>query len=164
MKSLLSASFLVAVLAVTGCYSEEATVGVGYGGGYAAPGLVEVSPGVQVVADYDYPVFYSDNYYWRYDNGLWYRSGYLGGGWAVSYDVPVRVRGIDRPYNYVHYRGNGGYYRNGGYNAGPAVRDHREGYAPAYRGQPTYRPGPAYRGAPAARPAPRGPVVRDHRR
>ena len=100
--------------------------------------MVYVGDGVQVIADYDYPVFYSDNYYWRYDNGLWYQSSGYNGGWVVTYDVPVRVRSIDRPYSYVHYRGegnanwNGGAYNrgyNGGYNA-PVVRDHRS-YQPA---------------------------------
>jgi hypothetical protein len=147
MKCLLTASFLVAL--ATGCYSEE-SVGVGVGYAAPAPGLVYVSPGVQVVADYDYPVFYSDNFYWRYDNGLWYRSGYLGGGWAVSYNVPGRIRGIDRPYAYAHYRG--------GAYGGPAVRDHR-GYQPGYRqSAPAYRQ-PAYRQAAPAR----APVVRNHR-
>lgn len=152
-KPIVLTSLFVAALAV-GCYSEEG-VGVGYSVGYAAPGpaLVEVSPGVQVIADYDYPVFYSDGFYWRYDGGLWYRSGYWDRGWAVSYNVPGRVRGIDRPYAYAHYRANGAvrYGGNGGYRGGPAyrpapgaaVRDHRE---------------------PARAPAARGPVVRDHRR
>jgi hypothetical protein len=141
-RTIIMSLFVVAVMA--GCYSEE-SVGVGYSAGYAAPApaLVEVSPGVQVIADYDYPVFFSDGFYWRYDGGLWYRSGYWNGGWAVSYNVPVGVRRIDRPSAYAHYRAGGGW-RGGGQAyrpaAGPAVRDHR-----------------------AAAPA-RGPVVRDHRR
>ena len=55
-----------------------------YGGGgtltatTVAPDLVYVSPGVQVVADYDYPVFYADNFYWRFDSGRWYRSATIG--------------------------------------------------------------------------------------
>ncbi|MDB4956484.1 MAG: hypothetical protein JWO36_4053 [Myxococcales bacterium] len=166
MKALLTLSFLGAL--ATGCYSEG-SVGTGYSYGYAsaAPGLVEVSPGVQVIADYDYPVFYSDNYYWRYDNGLWYRSGAYNGGWVASYNVPYGVRTIDRPYNYAHYRGNwnGGNrgYANGGYNRGynggyrPAVQDHRGG---GY--QPSYRPGPSAQ--PRSVAPSRGPVVRDHRR
>ena len=38
------------------------------------PQLIMIEPDVQVVADYHEPVFYSDNYYWRYDNGVWFRS------------------------------------------------------------------------------------------
>ena len=148
-------SLFISALAA-GCYSEE-SVGVGYSGGYyaeaPAPGLVEVSPGVQVVYDYDYPVFYSDGYYWRNDGGVWYRSGYYNGGWGVAYDVPVGVRRIDRPYAYAHYRPNGQVVFGGrarmapaGANGGVMVRDHRA-------------PGPVYRSAPARS----GPVIRDHR-
>jgi len=150
-KTTIITSLFLAALAV-GCYSEE-SVGVGYSAGYAAPApaLVEVSPGVQVIADYDYPVFYSSGFYWRYDGGMWYRSGYYDRGWAVSYNVPVGIRGIDRPYAYAHYRPNGAVRYGGGYRGGAAyrpapcaaVRDHRE----------------VVRSAPA-----RGPVVRDHRR
>lgn len=131
-----------------------------YGGG---PALVEVSPGVQVIADYDEPIFFSDGLYWRSYGGVWYSSRVYNGGWAVNYNAPYAVRGISNPGMYAHYRGgttvyggrpayNGGYrggynggYR-GGYNGGgPAVRDHRTYSAPATYSRP-------------------GPVVRDHRR
>jgi hypothetical protein len=164
MRNLLISSAIAAACA-TGCYSE-ADVGYSAGYGAPAPALVEVSPGIQVISDYDYPVFYANNYYWRYDGGVWYRSGWYNRGWAVSYDVPVGVRGIARPEGYVHYRG--------GYNGGGVyARDHRA--EPVYRGGgPAYRPAPAYNGrpavvdhraaAPVARPAPAArPVVRDHR-
>lgn len=173
-----------------GCYTQG-DVGVGYSYGYAAPApsLYYVGPGVSVVAYSDYPVFYSDNYYWRYDNGLWYRSSYYGGGWVVWNDVPYGVRSIDRPYSYARFTPGEGWSRSSaqggvyvrdhrGYNAGynntysapgPAVRDHRT---------PTYAaPQPAPAAAPPVRdhraptysapqPAPRtmGPPVRDHRR
>jgi hypothetical protein len=108
-----------------------------------------------VAVDYDYPVFYSDGFYWRYYGGSWYSSRVYTGGWAVSYNVPVGVARIDRPYTYAHYRARGGYAAGPAYRSGPAyrgggnveVRDHR---APA--AAPAYRPAPA-----------RGPVVRDHR-
>ena len=83
-----------------------------------APSLVYVSPGVSVIADYDYPVFYSDNYYWRYDGGLWYRSSSYRGGWVSSVNVPVSVRRIDRPQAYIRYKGTVT-------RRGPVVRDHR---------------------------------------
>jgi hypothetical protein len=178
IRTVLTISFLAALAA--GCYAQDG-VAVGYSGGYSsgyatAPGMVYVGPGVQVVSDYDYPVFYSEGAYWRFDNGVWYRSGMYNGGWSVSYNVPVGVRGIDRPYSYSHYRGNGdvrfggnaGYGRpapgygnpNGGYGGGPVVRDHREGGG--------YRPPPAPPSAPApvyrpSIPTNRAPV-RDHRR
>lgn len=141
---------VAAVALATGCYTQG-DVGVGYSYGYAAPApsMYYVSPGVSVVAYSDYPVFYSDNYYWRYDNGLWYRSNYYGGGWVVWNDVPYSVRSIDRPYRYTRYDGRWSRqpaYR-GTYQGG--VRDHR-----------TYGGG-TYQGRPA--PAPQGPAVRDHR-
>jgi hypothetical protein len=144
---------------VGACYSEEPGVAVGYsagyGYGYAGPQLEYVSPGVQVIADYDYPVFYSDGYYWRNDGGIWYRSGFYNRGWAVSYNVPYGVRGISNPGYYTHYRANGNWGRGGGpayrNEGGVNVRDHRGGAV--YRG-----------GGPSYRPAPSRPVVRDHRR
>lgn len=69
------------------------------------PDLVEVSPGVQVIADYDEPVFWSNNFYWRYDGGVWYSSrDYRGGGWRIESNVPMGIRGIDCPGYYAHYR------------------------------------------------------------
>ena len=131
MRATLIIPFVMA-LAATGCYAEDG-VGVSYSAGYygAAPGLVEVSPGVQVVYDADYPVFYSDGAYWRYDGGVWYRSGYYNSGWAVAYDVPVGVRRIDRPYAYAHYRAGRPVVYGG--RGGAVVRDHRT-YAPARGG------------------------------
>jgi hypothetical protein len=179
---------VVAALGLTaGCY-HQGDVGVGYSVGYAAPApsLYYVSPGVSVVAYSDDPVFYSDNYYWRYDGGLWYRSTYAGGGWVVWHDVPHRVRTIDRPYRYARYQPNPRWQPNRGayvrdqrtYNRGyqpayrpgpPAVRDQRTYRAPAPRQQPVYqapaardhrsRPAPTHRA-----PAPAAPTVRDHRR
>jgi hypothetical protein len=150
---------IASLLTIGACYSEEPGVAVGYNAGYAAPQMEVVSPGVQVISDYDYPVFYSDGFYWRYDGGMWYRSGYWNRGWGVAYNVPVGVRGISRPEAYVHYRGgygyNGGYRGGGGYRAnagynGGGVRDHRA-------------PAAVYRGG-GGRSAPSRPVVRDHRR
>jgi flagellar biosynthesis GTPase FlhF len=102
MRTSIVSALLSAALA-TGChangqvqYSAEADV--------TPPQLVVVSPGVQVVADYDQPVFYSENFYWRFDNGVWYRSQYHTRGWVRVETVPVAVRRIDRPARFVHYR------------------------------------------------------------
>ena len=67
------------------------------------PDLVTVSPGVQVIADYDVPIFYADGIYWRYDAGVWYRSPRYTGGW-VHATPPVAVLRVDRPGAYAHYR------------------------------------------------------------
>ena len=152
---------------------------------YVAPPMVEIEPGIQVISDYDQPVFYSDNLYWRYDGGTWYSSRWHDRGWATSYNVPERVRRVDRPQSYVHYRGRTEYNPGGGavvrdhreepYRGGPAVRDHREeGYREPPRNEPVVRdhrePEPYRGGQPVVRdhrdapPPPQGgPVVRDHR-
>jgi hypothetical protein len=71
----------------------------------SAPDLVYISPGVQVIADYDEPVFYTSSYYWRYDGGAWYRSSYHTGGWIRIQTVPVAIRRIETPTAYIHYHG-----------------------------------------------------------
>ena len=177
-------TILCAVLsaaALAGCY---ATGDVGYsatyssnGDVYATPDLVTVSPGVQVVADYDEPVFYTDGFYWRYYDGLWYRSGNYAAGWVYVERPPYAVVRIERPYAYRHYRPTGYVARSRpSYRPQPIVRDHR---TTTYRPEPVYRerrevvqpvpsrgPAPAARApAPAARaPAPAAaPAGRDHR-
>jgi hypothetical protein len=164
-----------------GCYASG---DVGYRATYASPGysgdayaaspdLVTVSPGVQVVADYDEPVFYTDGFYWRYYNNGWYRSNNYAAGWSYYDRPPAAVLRIDRPYAYAHYR-----------PAGYVARGNRRAYRPAepinrgtrstvYRPEPvarertTVNPGTRTYQAPPpaatrARPAP-APVVRDHR-
>lgn len=144
---------LVSALAATGACAGQASYG--YSGTVTAttvaPDLVYAGPGVQVIADYDYPVFYADNYYWRYDNGYWARSNYYTGGWVTA-RPPSAVLRIERPYSYRHYRPRGYVSRR------PVVRDHRDN-RPAQR---TYRRdvrGDSYRTAPRATQ----PQVRDHR-
>src|SRR6185503_17635560 len=99
--------------ALGGCYT---TGEVGYRATYVAPSadvyvstpdLVTVSPGVQVVADYDEPVFYTDGFYWRFYDGLWYRSSNYATGWYYWSSPPATVLRIDRPYAYRHYRPTG---------------------------------------------------------
>jgi hypothetical protein len=68
--------------------------------------FVYVSPGVQVIENYDYPVFFVGGVYWRQEGGVWYSSSYHDRGWATSVEVPVTVRGISRPETYTHFRAN----------------------------------------------------------
>jgi hypothetical protein len=91
------------------------------------PDMVALDSGVYVVQDYDQPVFYSDSYYWRYDGGVWYRSGYYNRGWVRVSTVPYRVRTIDRPYAYVHYRGSANVrHDNGWHGSRPHEVNHGE--------------------------------------
>jgi len=77
----------------SGSYSATATT----------PSLVYVSDDVQVIEDYDQPVFYSANVYWRYDNGTWYSSRYHTRGWVRVSAPPAPIARIERPSAYVHF-------------------------------------------------------------
>lgn len=122
----------------TGCYAT----GSGYVAGptvavsatTVAPDLVYVSPGVQVIADFNEPVFYSDGFYWRETGGTWYRSSYHTHGWG--YAAPPRaVLSIGNRHSYRHYRPSG--YR-------PRANSYRpdRGYSPR-ASNPGYQPRPA---------------------
>ena len=112
-----------ALVAGAGCAtSGRATYAVSTG--YTAPELAYVSPGVYVVADYNEPVFYSNNQYWRYDSGRWYTSRYHTGGWRYA-TAPRALYTIDRPYAYVRYRPQQRYIVRG--DGRVHVRDHRRG-------------------------------------
>ena len=174
---------LLAALA-SGCYATGST-SVGYSGTVTAttvaPDLVYVSPGVQVIADYDEPVFYTDGYYWREMNGTWYRSSYHTHGWA--YAAPPRtVISIENRHSYRRYRPSGYTPRvrdhrthdNRDWNRtrdhrdpGPAVRDHRTNDNRDWNRQPATRdhrdPGPATRDHRTQDPNWRQPATRDHR-
>lgn len=94
--------FLAATLsAMTACYTEAQYPGEPDDG---SADLVEVSPGVEVIADWDEPIFFVDNVYWVNRGGMWYRSGWYGGGWVHADVVPEGVRGIPHPETYAHYR------------------------------------------------------------
>jgi len=179
---ILSAAF--GAVALTGCYVSDGAGPAYSGGAYATtsadgyastPDLVTVQPGVQVVADYDEPVFFVDGFYWRNYDGYWYRSNNYYAGWYFYERPPVAVVRIERPYAYAHYRPAGYVARaNVRYRAPEVIsRDHRTyGAAPGYRAAPSsapvitrgHRTGPAPAPAPAARPAPApAPPARDHR-
>ncbi|MEO8840057.1 MAG: hypothetical protein ABI591_03160 [Kofleriaceae bacterium] len=151
---------LILASALTGCLAS-AGADVSYGGGVAVstPDLVMVSPGVQVVADYDDSVFYSDGFYWRNDGGNWYRSTYYSGGWGYYASPPTAIISINDPYRYRNYRPSGYQPRHQPYRQQEPIRDHR---APAqnYR-QPEVRD---HRSEPVrSEPVRNEPEVRDHR-
>ena len=128
---------LLAAVLGTGCYVQDQTRYVATAPGPAAEGadLVEVSPGVEVIADYNEPVFFADDYYWVNRGGVWYSSTWYGGGWGRAGYVSPRIYGIGHPEGYAHYRPNGyvrGYHGGnrggnvnhggGSYHSRPAVR------------------------------------------
>ncbi len=63
---------------------------------------VYVTPEVQVIEDYDYPVFFYGGVYWRQDGGVWYSSSYHDRGWVTA-SAPMQIRSIQRPEVYAHY-------------------------------------------------------------
>lgn len=126
---------------------------VQYSAQVTTPELVYIEPEVQVVADYHEPVFYTDNYYWRYDNGTWYRSDNHAHGWVRFEAIPPRLRRIEQPTRYVRWRGEA----SGGVNTGgPVVRDHRQPQPYQAQPQPTYpaqpQPQPTYPTQPQPQP------------
>lgn len=157
MRSIVLAAFLLgAGVVAAGCTATVASDPY-------PPDLVYAAPGVQVIADYNEPIFYSDGYYWRYNGGTWYRSSYYTGGWVYA-RPPVAVMRIDRPHAYVHYRPHGYVGRSRAVGPAPASGWRGSPTTPAYRSAPppaAYRgapPSSGYRGAPppaaARRPAP----------
>lgn len=118
MRTSLIASLLFA--AIAGC-TGTGTGSVSYSASVSPPPLVYINADVQVIEDYDQPVFYSENLYWRYDNGVWYRSQYHTRGWVRVTVVPAQIRRIDRPTAYVRYRGTA---------RAAAVRDQRRATPP----------------------------------
>jgi len=127
-----------------------------------APRLILIEPDVQVVADYDQPVFYSESYYWRYDNGVWYRSNNHLRGWVRFEAVPARIRRIERPTAYIRYHGEA----RG--NANGQVRDHRDHQPPPPvvhnpTPPPAYQPPPRNPPPAVHNPNP-GPMSRDERK
>lgn len=152
------ALLLAIALGAAGCVGEvgyTATVSspaYGYG-----PDLVYVAPGVQVIADWNEPIFYTDGLYWRWDGYRWYRSSYYTGGWAYG-TPPYAVVRLGRPYAYAHYRPAGWVPRDQRREA-PIVRDHRRGPPPS-----TVPAIPPSRHAPPPPPPKKFPPPRDDHR
>ncbi len=105
----LSATLLAALIGVgsAGCYGTTEVRGTAYTNSTASANLDYIGPDVQVVAESETPVFYSQSYYWQYNNGGWLRSRYHDRGFVTVNVVPEPVRRIDRPYAYVHYHHRG---------------------------------------------------------
>src|SRR5262249_7230450 len=97
----ISSAVLAAALAA-GCYGSTDVSGT-----VVTPDMDYVGPDVQVVADYDYPVFYSGGVYYRYDNGVWLRSRFHDRAYIRATAVPRAVLTIRSPETYrpYHHRG-----------------------------------------------------------
>lgn len=142
----IAAAALGSACAETGAYYTTGTTGV-----YATavtPNLVTVGPGVSVIAGWNEPVFFSNNYYWRYYGNGWYRSPYYNRGWVYA-TPPYAISRIDRPWtyrNYRPYRYSGGYYRDQRYDGNrDYYRGDRYRYDDRYRQQQRYRDQQVYR-------------------
>src|SRR5258708_6548058 len=119
---------IIASATSAGCLGTG-TADVQYSGTVSVetPDLVVVSPGVQVVADYDEPIFFSEGFYWRYDNGGWYRSSNYAGGFVFVDAPPSVVLSIQQPERFRHYRPSGYVARHrANVRPEPIVRDHRQ--------------------------------------
>ncbi len=162
-----SACIFVVASSLAGC---RGTGEVEYAGEVhvTSPELVEVSPGVQVIADADEPIFYSHGAYWLYRDGYWFRSNDYGRGYArVELTiVPTEVRVIERPQLYVHYSRN---YNRTRAARTPNIRQRSPSQVQRpvqQQAQPTYPP-PAANQVPSQQPAvpptsPASPVYQPH--
>jgi hypothetical protein len=71
----------------------------------AAPAMVEVEPGIQVVPDHEEEVFMVDHVYWTRHGGRWYRCGDHRGGWVEVERGRVPGRLVAYPEGrYRHWR------------------------------------------------------------
>jgi hypothetical protein len=69
------------------------------------PPLVVVSPGVQVVPDYEEEVFFVNGWYWLRSDARWYRTRDHRGGWVLvpPRAVPASLVSLP-PGRYKHWR------------------------------------------------------------
>jgi hypothetical protein len=90
-------------------------------GATVTPHMAWVAPGVWVVEDYPFAVYYADGYYWRYAGGIWHRSEWYEGGFVrvEAGIVPRIVIATYRPHVHVRFRAPAHVDRR------PIVRDHR---------------------------------------
>lgn len=109
LPHVLAGAIVAGLFGTTGCYTHAAVATPAVEVSATAPALAMVAPNVWVVQGYSEPVFYADNGYWLYRNGLWYRSHYYGGGWVRAYYTPIGIRThIRNPYRWRYYRARRG--------------------------------------------------------
>jgi len=103
---LVRASLASMLFATIACYTEEPGPAYYEGVDDGTTDLVEISPGIEVIADWDEPIFFADDYYWVYRGGDWYWSTWYGGGWVRTHP-PRWISRVPHPESYVHYRPTG---------------------------------------------------------
>lgn len=96
------ASCCFALVLAAGCAPVEYRGSVAVAS--APPDLVYVGPGVQVIANYDEPIFYSSGFYWWFFGDTWYRSSVYTGGWVSVAAPPAVIVQIRQPVRYRYYR------------------------------------------------------------
>jgi hypothetical protein len=92
------------------------------------PDLVAVAPGVQIIANYDEPILFSEGSYWWLVDGGWYRSTSYLSGWVYIATPPVAVVRIHEPHHYRYYQPPGYIARHrpvAVYHVQRPIRDHR---------------------------------------
>jgi hypothetical protein len=92
------------------------------------PDLVAAGSGVQVIADYDEPIFFADGFYWWFFDGAWYRSASYTSGWAYIATPPAVIVQIRAPHRFRFYRPPGYVARHRPmpvYHVQRPARDHR---------------------------------------
>jgi hypothetical protein len=84
---------VAALLGLPALAGAQAAVDIHIGLPVVLPGLVVVSPGVQVVPEVEEEVFFTDGYYWVRRDAVWYRSRVHTGGWVLvpGRAVPARL-------------------------------------------------------------------------
>jgi hypothetical protein len=102
MKNLLL-SLVVGTFLVPRFAAAQATVDIRIGFP-APPPLVVVSPGIQVVPDYQEEVFFVNGWYWARRDDIWYRTRDYRGGWVLVQPryVPAGLVRIP-PGHYKHW-------------------------------------------------------------
>jgi hypothetical protein len=93
----------ILIVALSACRGEAE---VRYSGDATTPELValDIDPSVMVVANADEPIFYLENSYWLYRDNRWFHSSSHRSGWKRMDMPPERIRKIDQPLAYVHFR------------------------------------------------------------
>ena len=115
--TLLVIALAVGSPAVAGCAGSTAVVATA-----PSPRLVWIADGIWIVEDYPYPVYYHDGFYWRFTDGVWYRSDWYADGFVRVTGAPAVIVHVHRPHRYTRYRAP----RGVDVRPIPHRRDHRE--------------------------------------